>query len=253
MKVISYNVNGLRAAINKGFVEWLKSENPDVICIQETKCTKEDIDPTLFEGIGYKSYFYSAQKKGYSGVAIFSKNTPLSVEYGCGNELYDFEGRVITVHFSNCSVMSVYHPSGTTGDVRQDFKMKWLTFFEKYCAQKTHNSNYIIAGDFNICHTEIDIHNPKSNAKTSGFLPEERAWVSKYISQGYIDTFRELNKEPHQYSWWSYRAGSREKNLGWRIDYIFTTENLRNKIKQVSILSSVIHSDHCPIVATVEV
>ncbi len=253
MKIITYNVNGIRAAMNKDLVGWLKAANPDVLCLQETKATSDQVDVKAFEALGYHLYWYSAQKKGYSGVAIFSKITPKHVEYGCGIEKYDFEGRIIRLDFDTCSVMSVYHPSGSSGDDRQAFKMQWLTDFQNYIDDlKKKLPNLILCGDYNICHKPIDIHNPKSNANTSGFLPEEREWMEQFIQSGFIDSFRHFNQEPHQYSWWSYRAGSRGKNLGWRIDYNLVANHLEKHLKRAVILPDAMHSDHCPVLLEIE-
>lgn len=253
MKIITYNVNGIRAAMNKGFVDWLKATNPDVICLQEIKANVEQIHEAEFTNLGYYCYWYSAQKKGYSGVSILSKQKPKHVEFGCGNELYDNEGRVIRADFENFSVLNAYHPSGSSGDDRQAFKYKWMDFFYDYAHQlvKTHK-NLVMCGDYNICHKEIDIHNPKANAQTSGFLPEERAWMEKLISSGFADSFRHFNQEAHQYTWWSYRAGARGKNLGWRIDYNLVSLSLLPKLKRSVILSEAIHSDHCPVLLEIE-
>jgi len=249
MKVISYNVNGIRAAIQKGFVEWLHEENPDIICLQELKAEIDQVDLTEIKNLGYEIYWHAAQKKGYSGVAIFSKISPVHVEIGCGIEKYDVEGRVIRLDFDTFSVMSVYMPSGSSGDERQVFKMEWLTDFQQYAQDLlTKIPHLIISGDYNICHKAIDIHNPKSNANSSGFLPEERDWMENFINSGLVDTFRHLNQEPHHYSWWSYRAGARGKNLGWRIDYHLASESLKDRITHAQILPEVKHSDHCPIV-----
>jgi exodeoxyribonuclease-3 len=248
MKIISYNVNGIRAAMQKGFVEWLSNANPDILCLQEVKAELEQVDLSEIKALGYHIFWHSAEKKGYSGVAIFCKIKPNHVEIGCGMQQYDIEGRVLRVDFENCSVMSVYMPSGTTGDIRQVFKMSWLADFYQYIQNlKKEIPHLIISGDFNICHTEIDIHNPKSNANSSGFLPEERAWVSQFIEGGFTDTFRHINPNPHLYTWWSYRAGSRGKNLGWRIDYHMASNELQKNIKDAQIFADVIHSDHCPI------
>lgn len=253
MRVITYNVNGIRAAMSKGLVEWLRDANPDVLCLQEIKASPEQVDLTEFEELGYKHYWYPAQKKGYSGVAIFSKIVPNHVAYGCGIKEYDDEGRILRIDFEDVSVMSVYHPSGSSGDLRQIFKMKWLKDFTTYIKtlRATH-PNLLLCGDFNICHKEIDIHNPKSNAKTSGFLPEEREWMEQFINDGFIDTFRHFNKDPHQYSWWSYRAGSRGKNLGWRIDYNMASQNIEHRLRRSVILPDALHSDHCPVLLDIE-
>jgi exodeoxyribonuclease-3 len=253
MKIITYNVNGIRAAMNKDLVGWLKASNPDVLCLQETKATSDQVDVKAFEELGYHLYWYSAQKKGYSGVAIFSKIKPIHVEYGCGIEKYDFEGRVLRLDFDTCSVMSVYHPSGSSGEDRQAFKMQWLADFHRYIDDlKVKIPNLILCGDYNICHKPIDIHNPKSNANTSGFLPEERDWMEQFIKSGFIDSFRHFNQEPHQYSWWSYRAGSRGKNLGWRIDYNLVANHMEKHLKRAVILPDAVHSDHCPVLLEID-
>ncbi len=250
MKIISYNVNGIRAAIQKGFTSWLEEQAADIICIQELKAEREQVDTQAIEDLGYHIYWHSAQKKGYSGVAIFSKIKPNHVEIGCGIEKYDFEGRVIRLDFDHVSVMSVYMPSSSSGDERQAFKMEWLADFHSYAHQlRTQIPNLIISGDYNICHRAIDIHNPKGNANSSGFLPEEREWMENFIQNGFIDTFRLIRAdEPHQYSWWSYRAGARGKNLGWRIDYHLASQPLQDRIQNAYILPDAMHSDHCPIV-----
>ena len=247
MKIISYNVNGIRAAIKKGFLEWLKAANPDVICIQETKARQEQVDENSIKLAGYPhQYWFSAQKKGYSGVAIFCKQKPNHIEYGTGIESMDFEGRNIRVDFDNVSVMSMYLPSGTN-DLRLDFKFNYMAKIQEYINNlKKEIPNLVVCGDYNICHEAIDIHNPKMKG-VSGFLPEERAWIGNFINQGFIDSFRYLNKEPHHYSWWSYRANSRANNKGWRIDYNMVSESLKNNISRAFILPEAHHSDHCPI------
>lgn len=248
MKIITYNVNGIRAAIKKGFVDWLKATNADVICLQETKASPEQVNVSDFENMGYHCYWHSAVKKGYSGVAIFSREKPLHIKVGCDIEKYDTEGRVIRVDFKDFSLLNVYMPSGSSGDIRQSFKMEWLDDFYKYAANlKLDFPNLIICGDFNICHKPIDIHNPKSNARSSGFLPEERDWLSAFFNLGFVDTFRYFNSEPHQYTWWSNRFGAREKNLGWRIDYHVVTSSMLSRLKRTIILKDAIHSDHCPV------
>jgi exodeoxyribonuclease III len=249
MKIISYNVNGVRSALDKGLVNWLQATNADCFCMQEVKALPEQVNPAVFEELGFKyQYWNTAVKKGYSGVTIFSKTEPKNVHYGCGNELYDSEGRVIRADFDDFSLLNVYVPSGRSGDERQYFKYGWLDFFFDYVHElKKELPKLVICGDFNICHKTIDIHNPKSNANSSGFLPEERAWMSKYFDSGFVDTFRHFNQEPHNYTWWSYRAGSRKKDLGWRIDYFTSTEILKPELKRSVILKDAVHSDHCPI------
>ncbi len=247
-KIITYNVNGIRAAMKKGLIEWLESANVDILCIQETKARPEQVNTEAIEQLGYRHYWVSAEKKGYSGVSIWTKEEPQHIEYGCGIEKYDFEGRVIRCDFKDYSVMSVYMPSGSSGDLRQAFKMEWLEDFKTYIDElKKKIPNLIITGDYNICHTEIDIHNPKTNKDTSGFKPEEREWVSEFIASGFVDSFRAINKDPHHYSWWSYRANARAKNLGWRIDYNMVSEPIKHLIQHAEILADVKHSDHCPV------
>jgi len=250
MRVISYNVNGIRAAIKKGFVEWL-SENPaDIICLQETKATKEDVDTSEIEKLGYTSYWFSAQKKGYSGVAIFTKIKPDNVVYGTGIEQSDFEGRVIQADFGPITIVNAYFPSGTSGDERQNYKYQWLSEFEQYLgALRKKRPQLIVVGDYNIAHREIDIHDPKGNKKSSGFLPEERAWMDQFLDSGWLDTYRHLHPAVvGGYTWWSQRFPSvRLQNKGWRIDYICVTDSLASTLKSASIFPDVKHSDHCPI------
>ena len=248
MKIISYNVNGIRAAMKKGFIDWLLFEQPDVICVQEIKALQEQIDIEALEKIGYKyNYWYSAQKKGYSGVGIISKQKPNGVLYGTGIPEMDFEGRNLRLDFDQFSVMSLYLPSGTNLD-RLEFKLSYMDKFYDYVFNlKKTNPNLIIAGDFNICHKAIDIHDPIRNKNISGFLPVERNWLGKFIELGFLDSFRIFDKSPNKYSWWTYRANARANNKGWRIDYIMVSKSLENKMKNASILSEVFHSDHCPI------
>lgn len=248
MKIISYNVNGLRAAIRKGFNHWLLEENPDIICLQEIKATPDQIDELFYLNEGYQAFWMPAQKKGYSGVAVLSKIEPSNVVYGCGIEKYDKEGRVLRLDFHDFSVMSVYFPSGSSGDHRQKIKMEWLDDFMNYLGiLKKQVPNLIMSGDYNICHKPIDIHNPVSNKKSSGFLPEERDWFTQFLDSGFVDTFRHFNPDPHNYSWWSYRNNVREANKGWRIDYHIASNNMAERLKSAKILPEAKHSDHCPI------
>lgn len=249
MKIISYNVNGIRAAIKKGFIEWLKNSNTDVICIQEIKANADQLDLSLFSEIGYKySYWFSAQKKGYSGVAILSKHKPKHIEYGTGIDHMDFEGRNLRIDFEKISVMSLYLPSGTN-IARLEYKFQYMKEFKDYVQKLKENiPNLVICGDYNICHEAIDIHDPIRNSKVSGFLPWEREWLTDFINLGFIDSYRKLNKDPDRYSWWSYRANSRANNKGWRIDYNLVSNTLNSNIKSSSILDQIFHSDHCPIV-----
>jgi len=252
MKIISYNVNGIRAAIKKGFIEWLISTHADVVCLQEIKAVEEQLDLSLFEDAGYKyNYWYSAQKKGYSGVAILSKMKPHSITYGTGIETMDFEGRNIRADYDGVSVMSMYLPSGTNID-RLEFKLNYMSEIESYITKlRSKIPNLVVCGDYNICHEAIDIHNPKMK-NVSGFLPVEREWIGKFINSGFIDSFRYLNPERIEYSWWSYRANSRANNKGWRLDYAMVTKPLKDKIKRAIILTEAKHSDHCPILLELE-
>lgn len=248
MKIITYNVNGVRAALGKGLSNWISDQDPDIICLQEIKASLDVIPRLDFEMMGYHTFWYPAQKKGYSGVAILSKAKPDHVEYGMGIDIYDAEGRFIRADYGDLSVVSVYHPSGSSGDERQAFKMQWLNDFLDYTENlKLTRSKLILSGDYNICHKPIDIHDPVGNAKSSGFLPEERAWMDTFVNNGYIDTFREFNNQPQQYSWWSFRANARAKNLGWRIDYHFASSPLKQSLSSAQIIPDAMHSDHCPV------
>ena len=249
MRIISYNVNGIRAAIKKGFIDWLKTDPADIICVQETKATKEDVDHEALEDLGFHHHWFSAQKKGYSGVAVFTKIKPDNVCIGCGLSSSDNEGRVIQLDFGDIRLINAYFPSGTSGDERQAFKYVWLDEFHTYLEKlKKKHPKIILTGDYNIAHNEIDIHDPKGNKKSSGFLPEEREWLTRFLASGWIDTFREFHTEPHRYSWWSQRFPSvRLNNKGWRIDYITVTEPLKKQLVDADIFPDVKHSDHCPI------
>jgi exodeoxyribonuclease III len=252
MKIISYNVNGIRAAINKGFLDWLQQANPDVICLQEIKATEDQIPTQDITAAGYPyQYYFSATKKGYSGVAILCKTEPKKITYGTGIEHMDFEGRNLRADYDEFSIMSLYLPSGTNLE-RLDHKFMYMDDFHNYInLLKKEIPNLIICGDYNICHEAIDIHNPVGNKNVSGFLPEERAWIDGFMKSGYIDSFRHFNKEPHHYTWWSYRAGARGNNKGWRLDYALVSENLCDKLKRAVILSDAVHSDHCPILVEI--
>ncbi|MEO8412049.1 MAG: exodeoxyribonuclease III [Ginsengibacter sp.] len=249
MRIITYNVNGIRSAIKKGFIDWLATDPADIICLQEIKAHKDDIDITSIESSGYRSWWFSSQKKGYSGVAILSKILPDNVEYGHGNKQSDFEGRVLRADFNDITLINAYFPSGTSGEQRQSYKYAWLDEFVSYLDKlRETRKKIIVCGDYNIAHKEIDIHNPVSNKKSSGFLPGERAWLDKFLNNDFVDGFRHLNTEPDQYTWWSVmRPGTRLENKGWRIDYINVSTNLRDMIKDVKIYPEVKHSDHCPV------
>jgi exodeoxyribonuclease-3 len=248
MRIITYNINGIRSAIKKGFIDWLKTDPADIICLQEIKAEKGNVDFAAIEALGFDTYWFSAEKKGYSGVAIFSKRRADNVFYGNGIMQSDAEGRVLRADFGDVTLINAYYPSGTTGEIRQTYKYQWLDEFFEYLEElRKVRSKLIIVGDYNIAHKPIDIHNPVGNKKTSGFLPEERAWMDKFYENGYIDTFREFNPDPHHYTWWSARFPTvREQNKGWRIDYISVTEPLRAVLKGATIYPNVKHSDHCP-------
>ncbi len=253
MKIVSYNVNGIRAALKKGFIEWLNAVDPDVVCIQETKAMKEQVDVSLFEAAGYTHhYWFSAQKKGYSGVALLCKEKPDHVEYGTGIDYIDFEGRNIRADYGDVSIMSMYLPSGTNLD-RLEHKLTYMADFQKYADKlRVERPNLIVCGDYNICHEAIDIHDPVRNKNVSGFLPIEREWMGDFIKSGFIDSFRHFNKEPHNYTWWSYRANARANNKGWRLDYGMVNDSLKDKLKRSVILSDAKLSDHCPILLEIE-
>ncbi len=254
MKIISYNVNGIRAAVNKGLYQWLEKESPDVLCLQEIKATEDQIDLITIQSLGYHYYFHLAEKKGYSGVGILTKRKPDNVKVGMGNDLYDKEGRFIRVDFGDMSIACVYIPSGSMGDLRQEFKMGFLEFFKDFVNKlRVECPQLLICGDYNICHKPIDINHPERHIKSSGFLPEERQWFDEFIDSGLIDTFREYDKTPEKYSWWSYRANARQKNLGWRIDYHIITEEARHRLKGASILKEITYSDHCPILVELDI
>ncbi len=253
MKVISYNVNGIRSAMNKGLIDYLAEQNADIVCFQELKAMPEQIDEAPLLALGYQCYWFSAQKKGYSGVGILSKLTPLNIVRGCNHELFDFEGRVIRLDFTWGSVLNAYFPSGSSGELRQTVKMGFLEYFFNFSARlRLEKGELIVCGDYNICHRSIDIHDPVGNKLSSGFLPEERAWMDKWFESGYTDSLRVLHPEPHQYSWWSFRANARNTNKGWRIDYVSATPGMATQLKESGIDSYAKYSDHCPTWAVFE-
>lgn len=248
VKIISYNINGIRAGMKKGLVDWLKSMDADVVCFQETKATPDQFDTGFFEELGYHHYWHSAEKKGYSGVGVLSRQEPDSVTYGCGMDEYDCEGRVLQLNYGGVTVVNTYFPSGSSGDARQAVKMRFLGDYHDYISElKKERPNLLICGDYNICHKPIDIHDPVRNANTSGFKPEEREWMDLWFDNGFVDSFRHFNPGPHQYSWWSYRAAARERNKGWRIDYISATEPLKENLLEAKMYQDAMHSDHCPV------
>src|SRR5580704_16244324 len=255
LRIISYNVNGIRAAMNKGFIEWIKTDPADIICLQETKAQKDNVDHKLFTALGFHDYWFSAQKKGYSGVAVFTKIKPDHVEYGTGHKVSDDEGRVLQLDFGDIRVINAYFPSGTSGEERQQFKYHWLDELFSYLNPlKKKYPRIVLCGDYNIAHKEIDIHDPKGNKNSSGFLPDERAWMSKFLDSGWVDAFRQIHAEPSRYSWWSQRFPTvRLQNKGWRIDYINVTKDLQKNIVDAEIYPDIKHSDHCPVYLEIKV
>ena len=254
MKIISYNVNGIRAALKKGLLEWIQSTNADIVCFQETKAQPEQIDHEIFKDIGYEyCYWFSAEKKGYSSVGIISKHKPKHIEYGTGIDYMDREGRNLRLDFDEVSVMSLYLPSGTN-DARLDYKFTYMDDFKTYIEDlKKGIPQLVSCGDYNICHEAIDIHDPVRLKTVSGFLPEEREWLSSFLEEsGFIDSFRLLNKDVVQYSWWSYRANARANNKGWRLDYLLVAKEIRDRISRSVILPEAKHSDHCPVLLELE-
>jgi exodeoxyribonuclease-3 len=248
MNIYSYNVNGIRAALNKGLFEWLKEENPDFICFQEIKATPDQFDVNIFKALNYQLFWNPAERKGYSGVAVLTKIPPKTFYFGMNNTTFDIEGRIIVTEFDSFTHVCVYVPSGSMGDERQEFKMNFLYVFYNFIQDLLQkNSKLVVSGDFNICHKPIDINNPKKHENVSGFLPEEREWMDKFVELGFIDSFRKFNQQPEQYTWWSYRQRAREKNLGWRIDYHFVSKELNPVLIDAKIFPSVYHSDHCPV------
>ncbi len=248
ISIASYNVNGIRAAVNKDLPDWLKENRPDILCVQETKARPEQVNVEVFEELGYRHFWHSAEKKGYSGVATLTTREPDAVIEGCGIAEYDQEGRILRTDFGDWTLLNCYFPSGTTGDARQAFKMQFLEDFVPWVRQLlAERPRLIVVGDYNIAHTEMDIHDPVRNKKTSGFLPEEREWLSRWFEQGFTDAFRHLNPDKVEYSWWSYRAQARAKNKGWRIDYQSVTDNLADKLRRATHRQEAVHSDHCPV------
>lgn len=253
MKIVTFNVNGLRAALSKGLADWVQVNQPDVLCLQEVKISHDIADSFRDTFAGYHWQVHCAEKKGYSGVAILSKEKPKEVIIGSGNAEVDKEGRILMALIGDVLVMSVYLPSGTMGDSRQVVKDAFMEFFLPFCQPllKKHKK-VVICGDFNICHTEIDIHNPKGLSNTSGFLPHERAWMTRFIESGFVDSLRVVNEKPAQYTWWSFRANARAKNLGWRLDYQFVSEALHSCVKQHVLHTEVMMSDHIPTTLTLQ-
>jgi len=253
MILISWNVNGIRAGEKKGFIDWLNKASPDILCLQETKAHPEQLSENLIKPAGYKTYWSAAEKKGYSGVAIFTKKEPLSVEEGIGDKQFDSEGRTLVADYGDFVLFNIYFPNGSSGNKRVPFKMAFYDkFLEKANELKNKGRKIIVCGDVNTAHHEIDLARPKENQKNTGFLPEEREWMTRFVSHGYADTFRHFNKDGGHYSWWDYKTAARERDIGWRIDYFFISENLLPQLKEAFILADVMGSDHCPVGITLK-
>lgn len=247
-RIISWNVNGLRAVYRKGFLEWFKNEEPPILCLQETKVPYDKLPKSLKRIDGYHPYFCEAEKKGYSGVAIYSKIKPKNIEYGFGIPKFDNEGRILIAEYENFVLLNIYFPNGKMSAERLNYKLEFYDALLDHANElKAQGKNVVICGDLNTAHKEIDLARPKANEKTSGFLPVERAWIDKFLKNGYVDTLRMFNAEPGQYTWWSYRTKARERNVGWRLDYFFVNEEFKDKVKSAGILNQVMGSDHCPV------
>lgn len=254
MRILSWNVNGIRAADKKGLFNWFKSESADILCLQEIKAMPEQISPHLRNPPGYNIYINSAEKKGYSGVATFTKDKPIDVKKGFGIQKFDIEGRILITEFSSFTLFNIYFPNGKKNQERLDYKLDFYDTFLGYIDNlKAQGKNIVVCGDFNTAHKEIDLSRPKENEKISGFLPIERAWIDMLIDHGYIDTFRYFNKESENYSWWDFKTRARERNVGWRIDYFFTNKEFMKHVKKAFILKDVMGSDHCPIGIEIDV
>ena len=246
-KFLSWNVNGIRAIEKKGFLHWMLKEKPDILALQETKASPDQVPQSLREAPGYYSYFSAPQRKGYSGVGIYCKEEPLEVSYTLGVEEFDAEGRFIMLTYPDFYFINVYFPNGGMGDHRVDFKLRYYDAFFKLCKKLMKQKYVITCGDVNTAHKEIDLEHPKQNQKTTGFLPQERAWLDKFFNGGLMDTFRMFNKEPKQYTWWDYKTAARSRNVGWRLDYFMVDEDCAKKVKDAYILSDVMGSDHAPV------
>ena len=243
--IISWNVNGIRAINKKGFREWILNENPDIFCAQETKAQKDQLTDEIINIGNYSSYFHSAEKKGYSGVATYTKPNPISVNYGFGDKNFDNEGRTLVTDYGNFKLYNIYFPNGQRSDDRLNYKLKFYESFLKTIQNQ--DENIIICGDVNTAHKEIDLARPKENKNVSGFLEIERKWIDKLIDNGFVDTFRLFDLSPDNYTWWNMRTRARDRNVGWRIDYFFASEKLMSNIDNAQILSDVTGSDHCPV------
>ncbi|MCK5760637.1 MAG: exodeoxyribonuclease III [Candidatus Delongbacteria bacterium] len=253
MKIYSFNVNGIRAATKKGLFDWFDDVKPDILCLQETKIQDDQLVDEMRNREGYHSYFSFAVKKGYSGTAIYSKIKPEKISHGIGIEEFDSEGRIVQVEFDKFTLLNIYFPNGQMNDARLDYKLRFYDAILEHCEKmRSKGTNLVICGDYNTAHHPIDLKNPKSNEKRSGFLPIEREWMDTFVAKGYVDTFRKLFPEKIEYSWWSYRFNARKNNAGWRIDYHFVNKEFFKKVKDAYILGDVLGSDHCPVVVELD-
>ena len=253
IKLASWNVNGVRACAGKGFMKWFDDHGADVVCLQEIKVKPDQLTPELLNPGRYHSFWNSAEKPGYSGVAILSKKEPLAVRHGMGVEKFDREGRVIAAEFANFTVVSAYLPNSQRDHARLPYKLEFCREFENFCArERERGKTLLICGDWNIAHQDIDLKNPKANQKNAGFLPEERAWMSQFLKNGYVDAFRHFTPDPGHYTWWSYRPGVREKNVGWRLDYFLADEASRSRLRASEHHTQIMGSDHCPVALTLQ-
>jgi exodeoxyribonuclease-3 len=248
LKIRCWNINGIRAAWKKGFPDWFEKESPDILCLQETKANRDQLGEEITNFKDYKSYFFSAEKKGYSGVAIYTRKEPLNVINGCNNSSFDCEGRVIQMEFDNFILFNCYFPNGGRGPERVKYKLDFYQeLFSRAQEARQKNKNIVVCGDYNTAHKEIDLARPKENSKTTGFLPEEREWIDKIIAMDYVDIYRQYNSEPQQYTYWDQITRARERNVGWRIDYYMVSKEMQSIITNATIHMDVMGSDHCPI------
>lgn len=254
MKLLSWNVNGIRAVKGKGFLEWFYKESPDILCLQETKAQPGQLDAELLEPEGYHAYWSYPERRGYSGVALYTREAPRNIKYDLGDNSLDIEGRVVIAEYPAFTLMNIYFPNGKRDQERLDYKMAFYDVFLDYAdGLRNRGKKLVICGDVNTAHKEIDLARPKENSKISGFLPIEREWIDKFVSHGYMDTFRIFNKEPNQYTWWDLKSGARARNVGWRIDYFYVSEDLLSSLTGAFIMPDVMGSDHCPIGITLNI
>ena len=254
IRALSWNVNGLRAALKKGFLDWFAQASPDILCLQETKAAEDQIPPDVRDMPGYNAYFSSAERKGYSGVALYTKTKPVQVTFGLGIERFDNEGRIIIADYEQYSLFNIYFPNGKASSERLKYKMEFYEAFLDFVDKtKQGGRQVVICGDVNTAHKEIDLARPKANETISGFLPEERAWIDKFLSHGYVDIFRAFNDQPGQYTWWDQMTRARDRNVGWRIDYFFVGEGFDKRVSAAYILPDVMGSDHCPVGIDIDV